>query len=100
MIFILSIVGMMLRAKGPFGVFLKAGAISPLTARRPDKIGMKLADRPHIPGAVRRGLLVDMGDGRYWLDAKKLKRRRAMLAACVALIALTAIAGVAWWLTR
>ncbi|MBK7405717.1 MAG: hypothetical protein IPJ41_14140 [Phycisphaerales bacterium] len=55
--------------------FRSAGALSPETARRPESF-----DLPRTLGViqdgVRRGLLIPVGDGRYYLDLGAHKRRR------------------------
>jgi len=88
-----------MRNSGVVATFVKAGAISEATARRPDRIG-----NPHpdfVRGAARRGTLVDMGDGRYYADLQRIaqvRRRRWLLvgSAAVLTIALTAVLWHPW----
>ncbi|MEZ6233826.1 MAG: hypothetical protein R3B68_06515 [Phycisphaerales bacterium] len=61
--------------------FRKAGALSPKTARKPTSVG--LSGVWLFEGAVRKGLIVPTGDGRYYLDAAKDRARQRRLWAIV-----------------
>jgi len=88
------IVAMILRETGPVPEFLKAGADAPERARRAASLGVE--EGSPLRDAVRAGLLVATGDGRYWVDRAKWKRRRRTLwAASIAILATGAGLG-AW----
>lgn len=85
----LMIIALMLRDRGPVATFTKAGAISPETARRADSL--KITRRYMLDGPLRRGVLVQTEDGRYWVDRERVRTLRLRLI--VAAIIVTIIAG-------
>lgn len=95
-----SILAMVLRMKGPAQKFVAAGAVSLETARRPLSVGIQ-ADYMIEP-LVRSGVLVAAGDGRYYADMARIRRRNRLLygvCAVMALVGLTFIV-VAWMRAR
>lgn len=86
------------KPSGVVGKYRKAGAISLDTARKPASVGV--SERRWVDDAVRSGVLVAVGDGRFYVDMVAFKRwRRKMLRifAVVALILASAVS-VLWWL--
>ncbi|MDA0294533.1 MAG: hypothetical protein O3A19_02855 [Planctomycetota bacterium] len=80
---------------GPVSKLIKAGAIDPETARRPEGIDIP---RPFVLGpAVKRGIVRRMSDGRYWVDLDRNRRYRRRLALTVSLLVLAG-AVLAWFL--
>lgn len=80
----------------PLAAFRRAGACSPKTARRPASLGLSGAWL--FEGAVRRGLIVATGDGRYYLDPQRDRahRRKCRIAIAAVLVLTTPL--VAWLL--
>jgi hypothetical protein len=62
--------------------FEKADAYSPETSRRPASIAVP---QKTVTKAVRKGLLVATGDGRYYVDRDAVKRRDRRLLAMAAI---------------
>ena len=75
----ISVVLLILKNKGPVVKFAQAGAVSAATARKPATIDVAGPDLLNLPGAVRRGILVSMNDGRYYVDVPVWKRKRRNL---------------------
>jgi hypothetical protein len=89
----LAILALLFRDKGPVGKFIKAGAISPETARKPRSLEITNPDL--YSGAIRRGVLVATGDGRYWVDLGALRRsRRRVIVAAISLFVVVGAAVV------
>ena len=91
-----GIVIMMLKQPpGPVATLIKAGAVSPETARRSEGLGIP---RPFVlDPAIRRRVVHRTEDGRYWVDvdrARQVRRRTAVIAGIVA----AAVGVVGWWL--
>ena len=86
-LFPLMILAMILKQKGPVERYLKAGAVSPETARR--LTDLELREHYILPDAVKRGLLVETGDGRYYVNVAAFRRRRRRI------VALAIVAGLA-----
>ena len=96
LIFPISIVLLILRDKGPAGKFLKAGAVSPETARKPRMIGVTNLDL--LDGPRKRKVLRPTGDGRVYVDRRMSRRWRVITAVLLGGF-LTALAiGVLWFL--
>jgi hypothetical protein len=93
-LFPLMILAMILKQKGPVSKFLKVGAISPETARRGDSAQLTAPDRLHLDGLVKRGVLVALGDGRYYVDVEAHRRRRRMMIVLLVVVAAGLAAGV------
>lgn len=94
-----SIVAMFLRLKGPAQLYLAAGATSPETARRPGSVGIQAEYL--IEPLVRNGLLIDAGEGRYYANAPKLRRRALLLYGfCGAMACVGAGFLIAGWLLK
>ncbi len=87
------IIATLIKDPGPAAKFLKAGAISPETARNP--VSVKVTRRSHLEGLIRRGVLVDAGEGRLYVnvDAYRRQRRRIIMFVVIAAIIAT---GVVW----
>ena len=83
--FPLFVLIMAAKQKGPVKKFLKAGAISPDTARK--LASVEVAGPYYISGALKRGVIVAVGDGRYYLDLPVYRRRRKRLLTALGLIA-------------
>lgn len=80
------------QSAGTVKKFLKAGATSPDTARKPASVGVKHPDV--IPDAVQKGALIPTGDGRYYVNVDRLERvkrnwRYVTIAGTAALTAIT-----------
>lgn len=86
----LMIIALMLRDRGPVATFTKAGAVSPETARRADSL--KITRRYMLDGPIRRGVLVQTEDGRYWVDRQRVRTLRMRLI--IAAVVVTIVAGV------
>ena len=93
-IFPLMILAMILKQKGPVSKFLKVGAISPETARRADSAELTAPDRLHLEDLVKRGVLVALDDGRYYVDVAVQRRRRRMVIILLVVVAVGLAAGV------
>jgi len=66
--------------------FEKANAYSPQTSRRPESLKVR---RKLVKKAVDKGLLVAVGDGRYYLDRDAMKRADRKKMIMIALVVLT-----------
>jgi hypothetical protein len=93
-LFPLMILAMILKQKGPVAKFLKIGAVSPQTARRGDSAQLTAPDRLHLDDLVKRGVLVALDDGRYYVDVEAHRRRRRFMAVLLVVVALALAAGV------
>ncbi len=58
--------------------FLAAGAVSPETARNPDSLGIPRT-LGLVKSGVRTGVLVPVGDGRYFVNVRAYTRRRNLV---------------------
>jgi hypothetical protein len=54
--------------------FLRARALSPETARKPASLSIRDVDA--VRRASRRGILIDAGKGRYYVDEPRYRRQR------------------------
>lgn len=63
---------------GGAGRFVSAGARSVETSRRPESLGIR-GGRDTLAGAIKRGVLVEVGDGRYFVDMTVYRRRQRAL---------------------
>lgn len=63
------------------GPFLQARAISPETARKPASLCIRDVDA--VRRAARRGILIDAGRGRYYVNQRKYLRRRRVVTAAI-----------------
>lgn len=82
---------------GPVQKLMQSGATSPDTALKP---GTAKITRPiELTGAVRKGIVVALPDGRYWVDVPRFKRRRLIVAILLA-VAVGVTAEVAWLALR
>ncbi len=59
--------------------FARAGALSPETARKPGSLSIN--DVEMVKSAAKRGMLVATGDGRYYVNRTKYKRRQRFINA-------------------
>jgi len=93
-----SIIALFLRLKGPAQAYMAAGATSEETARRPSSVGIQAEYL--IEPLVKSGLLVAAGDGRYYANAPKIRRRALLLyGSCGALAAVGVAFLVIGWLS-
>lgn len=90
LLFPLFIIALAVGRKGVVSTFARARAFSPETARRPKSL--KLENEDLVRDAVKRGKLIALGDGRYYLNAEKFRRRQRLFR--LALMAIV-VAGVA-----
>ncbi len=67
-----------LQKPGPVKSLLKAGAVSPESARKIATLG--IAEPPLRP-LIRAGVVVREEDGRIWLDQARARRRQWRIAA-------------------
>ena len=75
--------------------FIKAGASSPETARRPSSLN---ANADQVADAAKSGVLVAVGDGRYYVDLPRYRARRRLLIAAMS-IGFVILAGITIWLS-
>jgi hypothetical protein len=93
-----SIVVVALRQSGPVDSFVKSGAVSPETARRPESL--KVTNRALVLDAVKSRRLLSLGDGRYYADLPGYlrRRRRTIIAFSAVGGALVLTIGLLWLL--
>lgn len=65
-------IGLMAHKNAAIGPFVDADAFSAETARKPASLKV---DYRAVRRAVRSGVLVAVGDGRYFVDEKRWKKR-------------------------
>ena len=95
-VFPLFVLIMAAKQKGPVRKFLKAGAISPDTARKLASVELK--GPYYISGALKKGVIVAVGDGRYYLEVPVYRRRRRRLLTALALIGVAiVVCGLVLW---
>ena len=63
--------GLFLSRLNAVAEFEKVNAYSPETARRPKSLQVRLK---LVKKAVKKGLLIPMGDGRYYVDREAVRR--------------------------
>lgn len=82
---------------GPVGKLVRYGATSPETAVKPRtaNIARDLDVRP----GIRRRLIVELEDGRCWVDTRRLRRFQLVVSLAIA-IALGLLAEAAWLFLR
>jgi hypothetical protein len=84
------------RNTGTVSRFVKAGAISPPTARKPASVGIKYPELMERP--VRKNMLIATGDGRYYANmALVARKRRQMMGLATAALLLVAALGLLAW---
>jgi hypothetical protein len=66
-----------LRQPGPVKTLVRAGALSPDTARKATTLGLS---EPPLQPLLRAGVVVREADGRIWLDQPKARRRQWRIA--------------------
>jgi hypothetical protein len=66
-----------LRQPGPVKTLIRAGALSPDTARKATTLGLS---EPPLQPLLRAGVVVREADGRIWLDQPKARRRQWRIA--------------------
>jgi hypothetical protein len=66
-----------LRQPGPVKTLLRAGALSPESARKATTLGLS---EPPLQPLLRAGVVVREADGRIWLDRAKARRRQWRIA--------------------
>ena len=85
------------RGSGVVATFRKAGALSAATARKPTSVGTLHPD--FVRKAARRGTLIDMGDGRYYVNLPRVEQRRKrtmMMLGGAAVLTVACGVWVAW----
>lgn len=88
---LLFVIVLFLRNASPTMKFAKARAFSVGTARRPSSLGIEHHET--LEGPVRRGVLIPVGDGRYYVNADRWRRQvRTVTSICVAFGVALAIA--------
>jgi hypothetical protein len=85
---------MSLKQKGPIHRFIKAGATTPATARK--LASMDVRGPYWVSGSIRRGVLVEVGDGRYFVDLERYRRHRRRLLTVFTIVTVIAMALLAW----
>jgi hypothetical protein len=80
---------------GVVSKFVEAKALSPETARRPESLCIR--DIQAVRAAAKRGVLVAVANGRYYVDERRYRRQRrtvnaALIAGAVVLGGLTVLA--------
>jgi hypothetical protein len=92
LLFPVMIITRVMKDPSPIVRFIKAGATAPDTARNP--VSVNVTRRSHLDRAVRQGVLIDAGEGRFYVDveAYRHRRRRAILVVTIGTILLTAAA--------
>jgi hypothetical protein len=81
---------------GPVQRLIIAGATSPETALKPATA--KIVRPIELARAVRLGIAIALPDGRYWVDVKRYRRRRLIVALIVgALLGLVAEGAWLYW---
>lgn len=98
LLFPAAVLGMLLRSKGPLDPFLQARAFTPETARRPSSLAVTNAHA--LRTAERAGILIPAGDGRYYIDIARYRRRRFALLAVLAAILIVAVVGYFSFIAR
>jgi len=95
-LFPLMILAMILKQKGPVAKFLALGATSAEKARRTPELTM--GERYQMPDLVKRGVLIALDDGRYYVDVAmhRRRRRRVIIVLAVAAVALVAAVVLLW----
>ncbi len=86
------------RKSGVVATFISAGAVSETTARKPASIGKLHPD--FVKGAARRGTLVDMGDGRYYVNIARVEQRKRRLIVLLIGAGVLTAASCAWVVWR
>ncbi len=66
-----------LRQPGPVKTLVRAGALSPDSARKAATLGLS---EPPLQPLLRAGVVVREADGRIWLDQPKARRRQWRIA--------------------
>lgn len=84
-----------MRNKTGVGKFIQEGAVSPETARRPQSIGIQRMF--YIDSAIRKGVLLNAGDGRYFANMRRVRRIKRIRIATL-LVAFGGGLALAIWL--
>ncbi len=82
---------------GPVKRLMLAGAVSPETALKPSTA--KITRPIELAGPARRGIVVALDDGRYWVDVRRFKRQRLIMAIILGVVLAVAAEG-AWLFLR
>jgi hypothetical protein len=88
------ILGMAIKDPSPIARYVKAGATTPDTARNP--VSLKIRGRYLLKSAIRRGVLIDAGEGRYFVDLNAYRRRRIRFIG-VLMATAAVVAAAMWW---
>lgn len=89
----LVVTAMSAKGGGGTGRLLEARAVSAETARRPESVGIK-GGRATLARAVAKGVVVDHGDGRFFVNLAEYTRRRNRLLAILGAVAVIGGIGV------
>ena len=73
---------------------VEARAFAPDTARRPESVGIK-GGAQTLAGAVRKGIVIDNGDGRFYVDMIAFRRRQKRMVSLFVTVAVLGAALVA-----
>jgi hypothetical protein len=84
LVYPMFVMAIALGQRGPVGKFIRAGAVSPETARRPASLDIMYIDT--VQAAVKRGILVRTGDGRYYVNLRVHHQRRRRIAIALAVV--------------
>ncbi len=85
-----------LRQPGPVKTLVRAGALSPDTARKATTLGLS---EPPLQPLLRAGVVVREADGRIWLDQPKARRRQWRIALALGAAVTVAVLVVAFALS-
>jgi hypothetical protein len=69
-----------LQKPGPVKTMLRAGAVSPESARKPATLGLSA---PPLAPLLRARVVIEEADGRIWLDTARARRRQWRIAVIV-----------------
>ncbi len=78
---------------GPVGLLVESGATDAETALKPRTAGIVRPDE--LRSSIKKGVVVQLEDGRCWVDLARLRRRRMKLA-LVAFLAVMVAIDVIW----
>lgn len=89
------LIALQLARPSAVGAFEKARSYTPETSRRPASLQVPLKA---VRRAVRKGLLVPVGDGRYYLNQSAVRRRdrRTMAIFAASLVVVALLVWLTW----
>lgn len=89
-LFPLFLIALFIGQKGVISSYARARAFSEQTARRPGSL--KIENHDLVRDAVAKGKLIATGDGRYYLDAARFRRRQKLLRATFLIVVVAGLA--------